>query len=162
MTRGHVKRLILTLTLAATLVTVSAGAAVAAAKPPVVHDWLGWSQNLTRPAFLGALHSGVPPKAIDGDFVLLKLHWSSWGQSSAHGAGTISWAQPGSGGNGITRQAKATVTLSSVATHGGRKYFSRLAFGFTWRGHKYTGTEKFADPCGNTAGCWVKPGTKVI
>jgi hypothetical protein len=45
-----------------------------------------------RPAFLGALHSGVPPKAIDGDFALLKLHWSSWGQSSAHGAGTISWA----------------------------------------------------------------------
>ena len=50
---------------------------------------------------------------------------------------------------------------SAVATHGGRRYFSRLAFRFTWRGHTYAGTERFADPCGNTTGCWVTPGTPV-
>jgi hypothetical protein len=148
--------------LAASFLALSAGTAVAAApKLPVVHDQLGWSQNLTRPSFLGALHSRVPPKAIDGDFALLKLHWTAWGAKTAHGTGRIGWAQPGPGGNGISRQAAVTVTLSTVATHGGRKYFSRLAFHFTWRGHTYAGTEKFADPCGNTTGCWVKPGTPV-
>jgi hypothetical protein len=75
---------------------VSAGTAVASVpKPPVVHDWLGWNQNLTRPSFLGALHSGIPPKAIDGDFVLKKL--VGLGQGSAHGTGQIGWAQPGRG-----------------------------------------------------------------
>jgi hypothetical protein len=34
-----------------------------------------------------------------------------------------------------------------------------LTFRFTWRGHTYAGTERFADPCGNTTGCWVTPGT---
>lgn len=63
----------------------------------MVHDSAGWNQNLNRPAFLGALHSGVPPKAIDGDFVLTKLHWPAWGQGSAPGTGQI-------------------------ATHGGRRY----------------------------------------
>jgi hypothetical protein len=155
------RNILLALALGASLVTASAGTAQAAAPKPVVHDSLGWNQNLTRPSFLGALHSGVPPKAIDGDFVLLKLHWSSWGQNSAHGTGRIGWAQPGPADNGISRQAPVTVVLSAVAKHGGRKYFSRLAFHFTWRGHKYSGTEKFADPCGNTAGCWLTPGTPV-
>lgn len=92
------RRLILAAALAASLLAVSAGTAVASApEPPVVHDWLGWNQNLTRPSFLGALHSGVPPKAIDGDFVLMKLHWSAWGRGSAHGTGQIGWAQPGPG-----------------------------------------------------------------
>lgn len=157
------RRLILAAALAASLLAVSAGTAVASVpKPPVVHDWLGWNQNLTRPSFLGALHSGVPPKVIDGDFVLMKLHWSAWGQGSAHGTGQIGWAQPRPGGNGISRQAPVRVTLSSVATHGGRRYFSRLAFRFTWHGHTYAGTERFADPCGNTTGCWVTPGTPVV
>ena len=157
------RRLILAAVLAAILLAVSAGTAIASVpKPPVVHDWLGWNQNLTRPSFLGALHSVVPPKAIDGDFVLMKLHWSAWGRGSAHGTGRISWAQPGPGGNGVSREAPVRVTLSSVATHGGRRYFSRLAFHFTWRGHTYAGTERFADPCGNTTGCWVTPGTPVI
>lgn len=89
------RRLILAAALAASLLAVSAGTAVAAApKSPVVHDALGWNQDLTRPSFLGALHSRVPPKAIDGDFVLLKLHWSAWGPGSAHGTGRIGWAQP--------------------------------------------------------------------
>jgi len=142
---------------------VSAGTAAASApRLPVVHDAFGWKQNLIRPSFLGALHSIVPPKAIDGDFALMKLHWAAWGQRSARGTGRIGWAQPGPGGNGISRQAPVTVTLSAVAAHGGRPYFSRLAFRFTWRGHTYSGTERFADPCGNTAGCWVTPGTPVI
>ena len=156
------KRLILAAMLACLLAMSAGPASAAAAKLPVVHDALGWSQNLTRPSFLGALHSGVPPKAIDGDFVLQKLHWTAWGSRSARGTGRIGWSQPGPGGNGIFRQAPVTVTLSRVATHGGRKYFSRLGFRFTWRGHTYAGTEKFADPCGNTAGCWVTPGTPVI
>jgi hypothetical protein len=96
-----VRRLTLAAALAASLLAVSAGTAVASVpKPPVVHDWLGWNQNLTRPSFLGALHSGVPPKVIDGDFVLMKLHWSAWGQGSAHGTGQIGWAQPGPGVTG--------------------------------------------------------------
>ena len=156
------RRLILAATLAVSLLAVTAGTAAASApRPPVVHDALGWNQNLTRPSFLGALHSSVPPKAIDGDFVLEKLRWSSWGQSSARGTGRIGWAQPGPGGNGISRSAAVTVRLYGVATHHGRLYFSRLAFSFTWRGQKYAGTERFADPCGNTTGCWVKPGTPV-
>jgi hypothetical protein len=77
------------------------------------------------------------------------------------GTGQIGWAQPGPGGNGISREAPVKVTLSSVATHGGRRYFSRLTFRFTWRDHTYAGTERFADPCGNTTGCWVTPGTPV-
>jgi eukaryotic-like serine/threonine-protein kinase len=129
---------------------------------PVVDDALGWNQHLTRPSFLGALYSGVPPKAIDGNFVLENLRWPSWGASSAHGTGQIGWAQPGPGGNGISRQAPVMVTLSAVATYGGSRYFSRLAFRFTWHGHTYAGSERFADPCGNTAGCWVSPGTAVI
>jgi hypothetical protein len=158
-----VRRLILAAALAASLLAVSAGTAVASVpRLPVVHDWLGWNQELTRPSFLGALHSGVPPKAMDGSFVLLNLRWSAWAQGSAHGTGRISWAQPGPGGNGISRQAPVRVTLSSVATHGGRPYFSRLVFRFTWRCHTYTGTERFADPCGNTTGCWVTPGTPVV
>jgi hypothetical protein len=158
-----VRRLILAAALAASLLAVSAGTAVASVpRLPVVHDWLGWNQELTRPSFLGALHSGVPPKAMDGSFVLLNLRWSAWAQGSAHGTGRISWAQPGPGGNGISRQAPVRVTLSSVATHGGRPYFSRLAFRFTWRCNTYTGTERFADPCGNTTGCWVTPGTPVV
>jgi hypothetical protein len=158
-----VRRLILAAALAASLLAVSAGTAVASVpRLPVVHDWLGWNQELTRPSFLGALHSGVPPKAMDGSFVLLNLRWSAWAQGSVHGTGRISWAQPGPGGNGISRQAPVRVTLSSVATHGGRPYFSRLAFRFTWRCHTYTGTERFADPCGNTTGCWVTPGTPVV
>lgn len=157
------RRLVLAVVLAAVMLAASAGNATASAQRlPVVHDWLGWSQNLTRPSFLGALHSVVPPKAIDGDFVLQKLHWTAWGSRSARGTGRIGWSQPGPGGNGIGRQAPVTVTLSGVATHGGRKYFSRMGFRFTWRGHTYAGTEKFADPCGNTAGCWVTPGTPVL
>ncbi len=156
------RKLILAAALAVSLLSVSAGAAIASAPKPVVHDSLGWSQNLTRPSFLGALHSLVPPKAIDGDFVLQKLNWSAWGARSARGIGRIGWSQPGPGGNGIGRQAPVTVTLSAVATHGGRKYFSRMSFRFTWRGHTYAGTEKFADPCRDTAGCWVTPGTPVI
>jgi len=67
-----VRRLILAAMLAC-LLAMSAGPADAAApRLPVVHDSFGWSQNLTRPSFLGALHSIVPPKAIDGDFVLMK------------------------------------------------------------------------------------------
>jgi hypothetical protein len=31
----------------------------------------------------------VPPKAIDGDFALLKLHWTAWGAKTAHGTGRI-------------------------------------------------------------------------
>jgi hypothetical protein len=160
--RHLMRRLIFAAGLAAGLVAVSAGTAIASApRLPVVHDQLGWHQNLTRPSFLGALHSDVPPKVIDGDFVLMRLHWRTWGQHSAHATGRIGWAQPGPGGNGITRHAPVRVTLSAVATHGGRRYFSRLAFHFTWRGHKYAGKEKFADPCGNTTGCWVLPGTPV-
>jgi hypothetical protein len=158
-----VRRLILAAALAASLLAGSAGTAAASApRPPVVHDSLGWNQDLTRPSFLGALHSLVPPKAIDGAFVLEKLRWSSWGQSSAHGTGRIGWARPGPGGNGISWQAPVTVRLYAVATHGGRRYFSRLAFRFTWRGHTYAGTERFADPCGNTTGCWITPGTPVV
>jgi hypothetical protein len=158
-----VRRLILAAALAASLLAVSAGTAVASVpRLPVVHDWLGWNQELTRPSFLGALHSGVPPKAMDGSFVLLNLRWSAWAQGSAHGTGRISWAQPGPGGDGISREAPVRITLSSVATHGGRRYFSRLAFRFTWRGRTYAGTERFADPCGNTTGCWVTPGTPVV
>jgi hypothetical protein len=163
-----VKRLILAAVLAVTmltgsLLTVGAGTAVASTpKPPVVHDAFGWNQDLVRPSFLGALNSLVPPKAIDGSFVLLKMHWTAWGPNSARGTGLIGWAQPGPGGNGISREAPVTVTLSSVATHGGRRYFSRMAFRFTWRGHTYAGIERFVDPCGNTTGCWVTPGTPVI
>ena len=124
----------------------------------MVHDELGWSQDLTRPPFLGALASIVPPHAIDGSFILYKLRWSSWTQDSARATGRISWAQPWPGGNGISRVARVTVTLSRVATHDGRRYFSHLAFGFTWHSHKYAGTVRFADPCGNTAGCWVALG----
>ena len=156
------RKLILAAALAASLLTVSAGTAAASApRLPVVHDALGWSQDLTRPSFLGALNSRIPPKAIDGSFTLEKLHWRTWGQRSAHGTGRIGWAQPGPGGNGIGRRAPVRVRLSAVATHHGRRYFSRLTFRFTWRGHKYAGTERFADPCGNTAGCWVTPGTPV-
>jgi hypothetical protein len=158
-----VRRLILASALAASLLAASAGTAAASApRLPVVHDALGWNQDLTRPSFLGALVSPVPPKAIDAGFVLENLRWPAWAQGSAHGTGRIGWAQPGPGGNGINREAPVTVTLSSVAAHHGRRYFSRLAFSFTWRGHKYAGTERFADPCGNTTGCWVTLGTPVV
>jgi hypothetical protein len=158
-----VRRLILAGALAASLLAASAGTAAASApRLPVVHDALGWNQDLTRPSFLGALNSLVPPKAIDGSFVLLNLRWSAWAQGFAHGTGRIGWAQPGPGGNGISREAPVRVTLSSVATHGSRRYFSRLTFRFTWRGHTYAGTERFVDPCGNTTGCWLTPGTPVV
>jgi hypothetical protein len=127
----------------------------------VVHDSLGWSQNLIKPSFLGAMFSGVPPRAIDGNFVLENLHWSAWARTSAHATGRIVWSQPGSGGNGINRHAAVRVRGYDVATHHGRRYFSRLAFSFTWRHHAYAGKVHFADPCGNTAGCWVAPGTPV-
>jgi hypothetical protein len=156
------RKILLALALAVGLLAVSTGIADAAVpRLPVVHDALGWNQELTRPTFLGALVSSVPPKAIDGSFVLEKLRWSAWTQRSARGTGLIGWAQPGPGGNGINRTATVTVTLSAVAAHDGTRYFSRLAFSFTWRGHKYAGTEDFADPCGNTTGCWVTPGTHV-
>ena len=127
----------------------------------MLHDSLGWSQNLIKPSFLGAMFSNVPPRAIDGNFVLNKLHWSAWARTSAHATGRIGWAQPGQGGNGINRQAPVRVRLFAVATHHGRRYFSRLAFSFTWRHHAYAGKVRFADPCGNTAGCWIAPGMPV-
>ena len=132
-----------------------------AARRTVMHDDLGWSQNLIKPSFLGAMFSNVPPRAIDGNFVLQNLHWSAWARTSAHATGRIGWAQPGSGGNGINRQAPVRVRLYAVATHHGRRYFSRLAFSFTWRHHAYAGKVRFADPCGNTAGCWLAPGMPV-
>jgi hypothetical protein len=132
-----------------------------AARRTVVHDSLGWSQNLIKPSFLGAMFSNVPPRAIDGNFTLANLHWSAWARTSAHATGRIGWAQPGSGGNGINRQAPVRVRLYDVATHHGRRYFSRLAFSFTWRHHAYAGKVRFADPCGSTAGCWVAPGMPV-
>jgi hypothetical protein len=156
------RKILLALALIVGLLAVSSAVADAAApRLPVVHDALGWNQDLTRPTFVGAMVSPVPPKAIDGSFVLEKLRWSTWTKSSAHGTGLIGWAQPGPGGNGISRTAAVTVTLSAVAAHGGTRYFSRVAFSFTWRGHKYAGTDKFADPCGNTTGCWLIPGTPV-
>jgi hypothetical protein len=133
----------------------------AAARRTVLHDSLGWSQNLIKPSFLGAMFSNVPPRAIDGNFILNKLHWSAWARTSAHATGRIGWSQPGSGGNGINRQAPVRVRVYAVATHHGRRYFSRLAFSFTWRHHAYAGQVRFADPCGNTAGCWLAPGTPV-
>jgi hypothetical protein len=132
-----------------------------AARRTVVHDSLGWSQNLIKPSFLGAMFSNVPPRALDGNFTLDNLHWSAWARTSAHATGRIGWAQPGSGGNGINRQAPVRVRLYAVATHHGRRYFSRLAFSFTWRHHAYAGKVRFADPCGNTAGCWLAPGLPV-
>ena len=131
------------------------------ARRTVVHDSLGWSQNLIKPSFLGAMFSNVPPRAIDGNFILNKLHWSAWARTSAHATGRIGWSQPGQGGNGINRQAPVRVRLYAVATHHGRRYFSRLAFSFTWRHHAYAGKVRFADPCGNTAGCWIAPGMPV-
>ena len=131
------------------------------ARRTVVHDSLGWSQNLIKPSFLGAMFSNVPPRAIDGNFILNKLHWSAWARTSAHATGRIGWSQPGQGGNGINRQAPVRVRLYAVATHHGRRYFSRLAFSFTWRHHAYAGKVRFADPCGNTAGCWLAPGMPV-
>ena len=131
------------------------------ARRTVVHDSLGWSQNLIKPSFLGAMFSNVPPRAIDGNFVLNKLHWSAWARTSAHATGRIGWAQPGQGGNGINRQAPVKVRAYAVAVHHGRRYFSRLAFSFTWRHHAYAGKVRFADPCGNTAGCWIAPGMPV-
>jgi hypothetical protein len=132
-----------------------------AARRTVVHDSLGWSQNLIKPSFLGAMFSNVPPRAIDGNFVLKNLRWSAWTRTSAHATGRIGWAQPGQGGNGINRQAPVKVRLYAVATHHGRRYFSRLAFSFTWRHHAYAGKVRFHDPCGNTAGCWTAPGMPV-
>ena len=76
------------------------------------------------------------------------------GKRSAHGTGRVSWAQPGPGGNGISRQAPVTVTLSAVATHGGRRYFSRLAFSFTWRGH----TVSTPGPRGSRTRAATQPG----
>ena len=157
------RRLVLSAALAASLLAASASTAAASGpRLPVVHDALGWKQDLTRPPFIGALVSPVPPKAVDASFVLENLRWSAWAQDSARGTGRIYWAQPGPGGNGISRQAPATVTLYAAANHDGTRYFSRLAFSFAWRGHKYAGTERFADPCGNTAGCWVSPATPVV
>jgi len=132
-----------------------------AVRRTVLHDSLGWSQNLIKPSFLGAMFSNVPPRAIDGNFTLDKLHWPAWARTSAHATGRIGWAQPGPGGNGINRQAPVKVRAYAVAVHHGRRYFSRLAFSFTWRHHAYAGKVRFADPCGNTAGCWVAPGTPV-
>lgn len=149
------RRLILAVALAVSLLTVSAGTAAASApRLPVVYGALGWNQDLTRPSFLGALYSRVPPKAIDANVVLETLRWSAWGQRSAHGTGRVSWAQPGPGGNGISRQAPVTVTLSAVATHGGRRYFSRLAFSFTWRGH----TVSTPGPRGSRTRAATQPG----
>jgi len=157
--RGLARRFTLVVALAAGLLGMSASVVSAAVpRQPVVHDSFGWNQDLTRPAFLGALNSLIPPKAIDGVFVLEKLHWSAWARHSARATGEIGWAQPGPGGNGISRSATATVTLYGVATHGSRPYYSRLSFSFSWRGHKYAGTERFLDPCGNTTGCWVRTG----
>ena len=68
-----------------------------AARRTVVHDSLGWSQNLIKPSFLGAMFSNVPPRAIDGNFILDKLHWSAWARTSAHATGRIGWAQPEAG-----------------------------------------------------------------
>jgi hypothetical protein len=57
--RRLVRRLILAAALAASLLAVSAGTAVASVpKPPVVHDWLGWNQNLT------GRRSSVPCTAV--------------------------------------------------------------------------------------------------
>jgi hypothetical protein len=53
------------------------------------------------------------------------------------------------------------VRVYAVAVHHARRYFSRLAFSFTWHHHAYAGKMRFADPCGNTAGCWVAPGMPV-
>jgi hypothetical protein len=132
-----------------------------AARRTVVHDSLGWSQNLIKPSFLGAMFSNVPPRAIDGNFILDKLHWSAWARTSAHATGRIGWAQPRQGGASINRQAPVKVRVYAVAVHRGRRYFSRLAFSFTWRHHAYAGKVRFADPCGNTAGCWIAPGMPV-
>jgi len=44
-------------------------------------------QNLIKPAFLGAMFSNVPAPAIDGNFILDKLHWSAWARTSAYAPG---------------------------------------------------------------------------
>jgi hypothetical protein len=139
--------------------SASAGRPGSAVRRTVLHDSLGWSQNLIKPSFLGAMFSAVPPRAIDGNFTLNNLHWSAWTRASGHATGQLAWSQPGSGGNGIGRQAAVRVRAYDVRTHHGRPYFSRLAFSFTWRHHAYAGKVKFVDPCGNTAGCWRTPGT---
>jgi hypothetical protein len=102
-----------------------------------------------------------PAPAINGNFILNKLHWSAWARTSAHATGRIGWAQPGQGGGSINRQAPVRVRVYAVAVHHGRRYFSRLAFSITWHHHAYAGKVRFADPCGNTAGCWIAPGMPV-
>ena len=101
------------------------------------------------------MFSNVPPRAIDGNFTLDNLHWLEPGPwTSAHGTGRIGWAQPGSGGNGINRQAPVRVRatpsplITAVLLPAGP---SALPAPPT------TPKARFADPCGNTAGCWVAP-----
>lgn len=123
---------------------------------PVVHSTLGWNQDLIRPSSL-YLDSPVVPRAIDQASSLLGLRWSSWTRGSARAAGRITWEQPdpGAPGGAIGEQAPVTITLSAVAVHDGRQYFSALSFRFTWRGHTYAATTHYSYPCPGTGeGCW--------
>ena len=63
---------------------------------------------------------------------LRRLHWTAWGRKTAKGSGQHLLI----GAKGITRHA-ATVVLSGVRVHNGRKYFSHLVIKWTTKSHKH-------------------------
>ena len=146
----------------ATAGTASAGTAAASApRRPVVHDALGWTPGPDPPVV--PRRPGQPGPA-QGDRRQLRLGEPALARLGArlsprHRADRLGAArarrqrhQPAGPGHGHAVRRRHD---------DGRRYFSRLAFSFTWRGHKYAGTDKFADPCGSTTGCRVTPGTPV-
>ena len=124
-----------------------------AARRTVVHDSLGWSQNLIKPSFLGAMFQQRPAPGHRR-----QLHP---GQAALVSLGPDLGARRRADRLGSARVWRQRHKPAGTATHHGRRYFSRLAFSFTWRHHAYAGKVRFADPCGNTAGCWVAPGMPV-
>ena len=96
---------------------MSAGTAAASApRLPIVHGAVGGNQDRTRPSFPGAMYSLAPPKAIEGSFTLAETALAGMGARlrPRHRADRLSAAR--TEGNGISRQAPATATLSAAAT----------------------------------------------
>ncbi len=121
------------ITTALTAAAVWAGTVTALAAPiaarTVVYGFGGacpngkWGKPLIKPAkaqFTASCEDGVA-----------RLHWTTWGRTSAKASGQHQFVA----GAGTKHQA-ATILLSQVRVHGGRKYFSHLVIKWTAKGSK--------------------------
>jgi hypothetical protein len=100
---------------ATTTVSASAAPAAPAERTPVMYSGMGtaWTNPARRP------HSFV----LGADFEVVKMSWSQWTNTGAFGRGHLVAC---AGAAGPCAKFVAGVTLSTVKTHDGTRYFASM------------------------------------